>query len=416
MQLLNLFAALTSRFNFGYQHLVDQINAKYASGQNRELSPPTVTIPRQTGWEAPVDSYQPTTEQPSTYSASDITAGPQASDVKQSATETPVGEKPEAAETPAGEIPSGETPVVDPPDNSDVPSAATYNIERRAVLDYSLTLQFDLATFTRTIESMADGELSEMDQITLAGFGLSTDFQIKGREVIRVDSKEALDQRAHLLQKTSYHGRQASMFQAQARDFQAQSFMRDATDFRRSIDVKIQNNARKAVNKFALRYRSDSRFSFSFAERFNVQTKQVAAEIPESLGGYVDSAGEVAQSGTTEMMTAFFDAVDAYLSANKDQVSQSVTAFFGEAAAALGFSGSAMAEMAEANLEGTIDSFFDQAQAAVDSLRQFYLGEPATPNDPAIPTQDLPVGETTEYLVADQPDAQPTTGQMTAVA
>ena len=76
------------------------------------------------------------------------------------------------------------------------------------------------------------------------------------------------------------------------------------------------------MNKIAYRLQVDSRFSFAFAERLNIQTERVAGARPDQIGDYLQNAGDVALKGTNEMMSAFFDGVDTYL----DATEQSLTA------------------------------------------------------------------------------------------
>lgn len=403
MQLFNLLSAFANQYT---QKYLDRANANRPNlppGLNRDLLPPNAASPERPGQADKInDAYLPS--EPAENEITD-----------------PIYTQPEIPSDNPVENENNDDQAVVPFNDTDDTPATT--ITRRAELNYNLTLQFDLTSFTRTIERLADGEISEIDQLAMASFGLSTQFELSGKEVIEIDSADPSGQNFHARSMQSLKSRQVSMFATQSRDFQALSFQREATDMRRMIDIKFQNNARRAVNKFALRYSSDSQFSFSFAQRLNVQTAQVAAQTPESLGGYLDSAGDVAGAGTTEMMVAFFDAVETYLSANKDQTTKSVTAFFGQAADALGFSGTAGAEFAEANLTNTIDSFFDKVSAAVGDLRTLYLGEaaPVEVSQPAIaqipadysPSLSIPVDTATDRLADDR---QPVDNRLLAVA
>lgn len=398
MQLFNLLSSFASQYT---QKYLDRANANRPNlppGLNRDLLPPNAASPERPGQADKIsDAYHPS--EPAENEITD-----------------PIYAQPM--------IPS-DNPVENENDDdqsvvpfSDTDGSPVTTITRRAELDYNLTLQFDLTSFTRIIERMADGEISEIDQLAMASFGLSTQFELRGKEVIEIDLAQSSEQNFHALSLQSLKSRQASMFVTQSRDFRALSFQREATDMRRMIDIKFQNNARRAVNKFALRYRSDSQFSFSFARRLNVQTAQVATQTPESLGGYLDSAGDVASAGTTEMMAAFFDAVEGFLSANKNQTMETVTAFFGQAAEALGFSGTAVAEFAETNLTNTIDSFFDKVSAAVSNLRTFYLGEAAPVEVPQPAVAEIPAdyGPSDSIPVDTATDRQPADDRQLAVA
>ena len=404
MQLFNLFSTFANQYTQKYIARANANRPDFPPGLNRDLLPPTAASPERPGQTKPIsDTYVPTEPNENEITDPIYTQPDNASD-------NPVAveiDNPDTVEIVPGENEADDDQVL--PGTNDTPVTIT----RQAELGYNLTLQFDMATFTQTIERMADGEISEVDQIAMATFGLSTEFELRGREVIEIETAQATEQNFHALSLQSFRSRQASMFTAQSRDFQGLSFMREATDMRQKIDIKFQDNARRAVNKFALRYRSDTQFSFNFAQRLNIQTEQVSDQMPESLGGYLDSAGDVAGTGTTEMMAAFFDAVEGYLSTNHEQTSESVTAFFGQAASALGFSGTQVAEFAETNLTNTVDNFFERVSSAVSELRALHLGEP--PPEPVSPTvfveipadygspDSVPMDTSTERLQVDDP-------------
>jgi hypothetical protein len=383
MQLFNIFSALSSQYLNKYLNRAQDGVSKLPPGLNRELLPGTAANPERSGLAKKInDAYIPSDSTPDQPSVPIYTK-------PETVTDQPV----EAGTTkPDSDITTPKAADKTTDESADTtPAVATpVTISRQAELGYNLTLQFDLAAFTRTIEKMADGGLTQTDQLAMASFGLSTEFSLSGKEVINLDSGQAVDQNGHAVARQSLKQRQANMFAAQSRDFQAFSFQREATDVRQMVEIKFKDNARRAVNKFALRYRSDSQFSFSFAQRLNVQTKQVSAEAPDSVGKYLDSAGEVAVSGTDQMMAAFFDAVEGYLAANKEQTAASVSAFFNEAATALGFSGTDMANYASANLTDTIDNFFERVSAAVADLRTLYLGESTGASPTATDLAEIP--------------------------
>ena len=116
----------------------------------------------------------------------------------------------------------------------------------------------------------------------------------------------------------------------------------------------------------------DNSFSFAFLDRFNIQTRDVAEQVPESLSSYLASAGNMAESGTSEMMAAFFDAVDGYLDEAEVTLADNVGRFFDLAAEALGFSGE-MVDSAKVQLTETVASFFDQVETALASLQSRFL-------------------------------------------
>jgi len=176
-------------------------------------------------------------------------------------------------------------------------------------------------------------------------------------------------------QLTAASTRQASKFLFQSRDFALESFYSEASRIRRSLQESVRGTHRRAVNKFAARFRLDNRFSFAHLERFNVQTERITNDMPDEVANYVGSAGEIASKGSAEIMATFFDAVDSYLEDTEEAVLEKVTAFFDHAAEELGFSG-AMVEQARAHLAGTIESFFGRADSAMAELETRFIPEP----------------------------------------
>lgn len=179
--------------------------------------------------------------------------------------------------------------------------------------------------------------------------------------------------------------RQVQQIAIQNRQFAVRAFHREATDIMKSLKVTEQDGYRQTVNKFAYRFTMDSQLSFSFLERFNVQTREVTDQIPESLSDYVTSAGNVADKATTDMMVAFFDAVDAYLNGAEEQIVDKVNQFFDMAAEELGLSG-ALVDQARDHLLGTIESFFNRVDNALADLESRFV-----PSDLVQPT--LPIGD-----------------------
>jgi hypothetical protein len=166
-----------------------------------------------------------------------------------------------------------------------------------------------------------------------------------------------------------------------SKDFAMESFYNESFKVRRSLDESVQDSHRRTTNRFALRYHLDNGFSMAFAERFNVQTKQVAEQFPDAAKSYVDAAGEVAAKGSEDLMATFFDAVDDYLSQSEDKLMANVTAFFDKAAAELGFSG-ALVDAARDHLTGTITRFFDRVETALAGVEAKFV----TPTPAATPT------------------------------
>lgn len=268
----------------------------------------------------------------------------------------------------------------------------TYYYQRSARLDYRLDLQFDLATFTQTVQEIADGDTTSLDQLAAAGFGLHADFDVHGYQKVKTNMTEGDgDTRSLSRSRTRGSMRRAGAFAVQSRDFNMQSFYREALKVRSGLTEAVHGNHRAAVNRFALRYRFDSNFSFSFAQRFNVQTQRVADEQSDALAGYLDNAGAVAEKGTSQMMASFFDAVESYLNQAETKMSASTSEFLAAAGAELGFDG-AMLEAAKDHLADSIEGFFGRVQSALDGLQEFYG---VTPAETVPEAAELPQANTT---------------------
>jgi len=342
----------------------------------------------------PVDRWEPSSKvTPETGSEQTVQQNP-TNDVPAD-TNTPINtpsveEIPVTPETEVTDefVPSGETPSEDisksPENNPD----GTYSLIRASHLDYKLDLRFDLAAISQTVRYLAGGDTTGVEQMEAAGFGLSADFALKGFQITQSQFPEGDDPTNRNLQThglTRTASRQAGLFQANSRDFALQSFFRESTKQQQSYNVMVRNGHQRAVNRFAFRFKFDSQFSFSHLQRFNVQTNNMANQMPESLGKYLNAAGEVAQSGSNNMMATFFDAVDAYLNQAEDQLLGKTVAAFEQAADELGFSGS-MVEMAKNHLTGSIESFFNRVDAALGEMRTQFV--PEAPTSPEIPVEE----------------------------
>jgi len=315
----------------------------------------------------------------------------------------------EPSEQEVATAPDTEDPVTSPitpatPNPVEKQPDGTYFYQRRARLDYRLDLNFDLAALTRTIEKVAEGDTQAVEQLTAAGFGLSADFDVNGFQQVRTNAGEDIPAaRQHQLA----HGaaRNSGRYLVNSRDFAMDVFFNEATRIHRNLNESARGAHRQAVNKFALRFHLDNRFSFAFLERFNVQTEQMNAERPEALSGYLDSAGGVATAGTNNTMAAFLDAVDGYLDDTAEAMLSKVSAFFDLAAEELGFSGDMVAQARE-SLTGTIEAFFQRVDEALAQLRSQYAPatelpaeEPVAPPPVEAPADDGLAGED-QYTLA----------------
>ena len=296
-----------------------------------------------------------------------------------SSTTTPVSPTPQTSQTPT----SAPAAIYKPSTTTAAQPDATYSIERQATLDYSMRLEFNLAAIARTAQSLSGGNLQSVDEFAAAGFGLNADLHFQGQQTVETTGAAAGDTKSKSKQKLSYSARQASQFSYQSTNFALQSAYNESTDVARSLKVSERDGYRRSVNKFALRYSLDNSFSFSFVNRFNVQTRQVSEQVPESLSDYVSTAGNLAEKGSSEMMATFFDAVDQYLAQAEETLTANATASFDMAAEELGFSGQ-LVDTARDKFVSTIGSFFDRVDAAIDGLESMFAPSTAA----AIPSAD----------------------------
>ena len=397
MMMLGFLANIANNFRNHYLQLVNNIQ-KYnqPTGFNYTNRPPSQSTPL-----APVDTYEPTadTGQTKPEKTANTSHLPPATDTKQAKkTDT----------TPAAQPTDEYIPSKDKNTDSDsAPNDATYYFKRMAKLDYKLDMRFDLRAILSTARSIADGEVAQVDEFAAAGFGFQADFNIKGMEITQTNRVDSADSDTLSRNKSivKFRNRQASQFTAQSRNFAVESFRQVATRMRSSHTVLNNGTYQQAINRFSARFRMDGNFSFANLQRFHVQTKRVAEEISDAAQKYVDTAGKVAQSGTTEMMATFFDAVDAYLDKAEDTLLEKVVGFFDQAAQELGFSGT-MVDAAREQLTGTIERFFDRVDIAMSQIESQFVPEdmiqPTLPTDvptvEPIPDVDPAVTQDTEQL------------------
>lgn len=268
--------------------------------------------------------------------------------------------------------PGSEQPAKEEPGLNTAPDG-TYYYRREAKLDYSLNMSFDLAAIARVAAQVEDGELAGAESLMAGGFGLHADFQASGSQTVETNmtAEDQADSVSRSRERSRFAQTQAlaQRFGDNERGFALDMFRRDAASVRRSLKSSVRDGHQRTTNKIALRFQSDTRFSFALAQRFNVQTRQVAEQEPSSLEGYLKSTGDVAQAGSVDMMATFFDAVDAYLRGSYEDIKSQTGAFLNQAASELGFSGE-LVEMAQSQLNASIDSFFGRVTDAVAALAQ----------------------------------------------
>jgi hypothetical protein len=266
-------------------------------------------------------------------------------------------------------------------------SDGTYYYRREAKLDYRLDMSFDLAAIARVAAKIENGDLTEAESLLAGGFGLHADFQADGSQTVetnitdenQTDSATRSKSRSRAVQGQAL----ARRYGDSERGFALDMFRRDASSVRRSLKSSVRDSHRKTTNKIAVRFQSDTQFSFALAQRFNVQTQQVADTAPESLESYLKSTGGVAENGSADMMATFFDAVDAYLQGSYEDIKSRTGAFLDQAAGELGFSGE-LVDTAREQLTASIDSFFGRVTDAVAALAQQFGADNSTVDTPAV--------------------------------
>ena len=372
MDLFSLFANLTERYRNHYLSLANQTPTYHAPS---EYQPPAQA--EEPATETPQDRYIPSPESTCVPTPPSTDAAP------------PVVVKPSEPEVGDSYVPSDDV-VAD--DDAPAPQPATYTFQRSARMDYGLNLKFNLGAMTSTLERMSeDGDVQELSEFAAAGFGLKAKMNINGAQTVTTSATDAAGEsllaegNSMVKGKSWSRSRAVSRFAVQGRNFAAQGFTREAQKIRHSLDIRTHDGHRRATNKLSMRFRLDSRFNMAYLNQFNVQTQQVAETTPDAVGSYLNSAGNVAEKGTPEMMAAFFDAVDGYLNQAEEKLLAKVAEFFDLAAEELGFSGE-MVDVARDQLLGTVESFFDRVDTAVEMLESRFA-----PSDMIQPT--LPIGE-----------------------
>ncbi len=253
-------------------------------------------------------------------------------------------------------------------------SAQPYRFSQHTQLNYEVRLEFQLRAVAQMARQIADGEVVSSEEFAAAGFGLNADMRFDSLQFVEESGGGQSQVKGHSHSSNLVKARQAQSFALQSRNFALDSFSREAVKIQRSMDTKTRDNYGRAVNRFSLRYSMDSSFSFAHLSRFNAQTEQIAQTNPENVSPYAESAGNVAEKGTPDMMAAFFDAVDGYLNDAEETLLSRANEFFEMAAADLGFSEDILS-MARDHLTGTIDSFFNRVDKAVSGLASMFGAE-----------------------------------------
>ncbi len=363
MEFSSFFNQIANNFRDRYQQMTNSINIG-RKPQHYNTEPTKEPIPQE---QLPSDAYLPSNESEKPTSSTDIAK-----------TNDPTYKNPTEP---------NEENLPTTPESGDV----AY-FSRKSKLDYKMMLQFDLSAIQGVAESIEDGETRGLSEFAAGGFGLKAAFDIKSSEIIETNMAEQTDGRTMAKSKMKNKSRLAGAFGAQSRNFNIESFYNESTKMSSSMKSESVDGYRRTVNKFALRYRMDSKFSFQFANKFNVQTKQISESDPSNLDNYINSAGNVAQSGSTEMMATFFDTVDGYLNAAESDMLSKAQEFFDLAVNELGFSEEAVT-MVKDQLVDSIESFFGRVDDAVSIMASQFVPQTQVINEQPVVIPDIPTNK-----------------------
>jgi hypothetical protein len=267
----------------------------------------------------------------------------------------------------------------------------TYYFQKKSRLDYMMNLQFNLAAFVQAAEQASEGDTKALDELVVAGFGLSADLKFKGHQEISTNMTDGTAvQNLHTKSesRSSTTARMAALVASGDKAYALSAFYKEAESVRRNMKVSEHNGHRQAVSSFAMRYRLDSTFSFAFLQRLNTQTTAVTEQAPDQVGNYLSTAGGLAEQSSPQLMATFFDAVDAYLGDAEQQLTAKAEQFFTMATEEMGLSGE-MVDIAKSQLLDRIEGFFNRVEAALDQVETKFVSAPATPPSP-IPTPETP--------------------------
>lgn len=353
MQLLSGFSSFSSFFN--------QVASKYVSrynqlAQNTSITPELIeTEPESTAFPVEDDKVSlgeiPATETPGA-TVEDLADSFEPGEIEKDPSVIAPVDNGEADENDGSQ---GETAVT--PNGA---SAATYE-NKFSHLRYKLNLEFNMESFERTLHrlsTISDGESTEIsesfEQLLGANFGLKTDLALFGHSatqsaVANVDG--------------------AASYKNGSGKFLARGLQKQALGLKSALPSASRGAYQLAVNRFALRYKSDTNFSLAHFNRFQSQVSALNGSA--ALDGYNGAAGELAGTASNDLMSAFFDTVQSHLGESEAALIEKVQQFFDIAASELGMSEASL-DAAEAQLTGSIESFFDRVGQAVSSQAARY--------------------------------------------
>jgi hypothetical protein len=296
---------------------------------------------------------------------------------------------PQAAAT---EAPASDQAAEPNPDDAPAEQAPTVAAKRvRAEAEIRMRMSFSLRTIASAVERLENGELTASEAFEKTRIALSVDMSARGRSVTDtelVEGQEFAPQSA--TSKLKLQQQAAARYGAESGDFKLRGFLRDAMKIRDRLSVEQQGAHQRVVRQFELRYRFDAKFSLSHLERFNANTEAVNQAAPDQTSGFLAASGALAKSGSNEMVSAFFDAVENYLDSAHDQLTQSVDYFVDAASSQLGELSQGMVSDLEGLLTGRIDAFFGRVEESLSQLESRYLPQAPVPPPPAVEPPSSP--------------------------
>lgn len=244
----------------------------------------------------------------------------------------------------------------------------------RAEAEIRVRMSFSMRTIANAVERLENGELSTAEAFEQTRIALSVRMSAHGQSVTETElgQGEALNPQT-ASQKLKFTQRAAARYGVESKDFELRGFFREALKIRERMSVEQQGTHQRVVRQFALRYRFDAKFSLEHLQRFNSNTEAVNEAAPDETGGFLAASGALAQSGSNDMVSAFFDAVESYLNHAHDQLTESVGYFVDAASSELGGLSEGMVSDLEGLLTGRIDAFFGRVEGSLAQLESRYL-------------------------------------------
>lgn len=246
----------------------------------------------------------------------------------------------------------------------------TYQFQRQARLDYSMTLKFDLSVLTSTAAKIADGNVESLQSLMAAGFGLSADLSFTGSQTIQDNGGEYTNE-ASMMRSMQAGQSRSRTTSISARDLNINTFQQESSRVRRGIMHQLRDGHRVATNNLAMRYRMDTKMDVASLYQFNRQADVLAQTGSPAMESYLDSAGKVASGGSVGMIGQFFDMVEKHLASSEQNISAQAEQMFDTATSELGFSGS-LIDAAENRLMGNIEGFFDRVDSTMNRLETHF--------------------------------------------